>query len=181
MPGVYINGQPVTEEQWQSGYFLDALLGNPQGTWQSQQTVPLPYDPQAAFAQAQAGFNRGLADSEASYRQGETAWGLGYNADGSLNTANPYSQAQLLQDSYRRSVTGTHNSMAAQGQLYSGARNNAQARNDRVYAEGSSALRDRARQTYHGIGYGQLSSYGQNAAGLGAEEWERRRRAVYGS
>lgn len=143
-------------------------------------TVPQPFDPSLAWAQQQATWQRGIADSEARYQQGETAWSLGYNADGSLNTSNPYAQAQLLQDNYRRSVTGTDNSMAAQGQLYSGARVNAQARNDRLYAESSSALRDEARRTYHGIASGQLQSYGQNAMGLTQEQWDALRRSVYG-
>lgn len=142
--------------------------------------TPQPLDPAFESQKLGATWNVQLADSESGYQRGETAWGLGYNADGSLNASNPYSQAMLMQNEYKRSVTGADNSMAAQGQLYSGARLNAQARNDRVYAEGSSALRDQARQTYHGIDYSKLSSYGQNALGVSDADYQALRRSVYG-
>jgi hypothetical protein len=142
--------------------------------------TPQPFDPAFEAQKLSATWSTQLADSESGYQKGETAWGTGYNADGSLNTSNPYSQAMLLQDSYKRGVTGTNNSMAAAGQLYSGARLNAQAHNDRVYAEGSSALKDQARQSYHGIDYGRLSTYGQNSLGVNDADYQSLRRAVYG-
>lgn len=143
--------------------------------------TPQPFDPVLESQKLGATWNNQLAGSEAGYQRGETAWGTGYNADGSLNTSNPYSQAMLLQDSYKRGITGTNNSMAAAGQLYSGARVNAQAHNDRVYAEGSSALKDQARQTYHGLDFGQLQTFGQNALGTSDADYQALRRSVYGS
>lgn len=142
--------------------------------------TPQPFDPALEAQRLGATWNVQLADSEAGFQRGETAWGSGYNADGSLNSSNPYSQAMLLQDSYKRGVAGTNNSMAAQGQLYSGARLNAQAHNDRVYAEQSSAQKDTARQAYHGIDYGRLSTYGQNSLGVSGADYDALRRAVYG-
>jgi hypothetical protein len=127
---------------------------------------PQPFDPAFEAQRQGATWNVQLSDAEAGWQTDRTGWYTGYNADGSLNTSNPYSQAQLFQDNYRRSVTGTNNSMAAQGQLYSGARLNAQARNDRLYAEGSAGIRDAAQDRYHGIGYGRLQTYGANSAGV---------------
>jgi hypothetical protein len=180
----YINGQRVTPEQWQSGAFLQALQASAavQGTpgTPTYSPTPQPVDPALESARQGAQWNVSLADSNAGFQRGETAWGTGYNADGSLNASNPYSQAMLLQDEYKRGQAGTNNSMAAQGQLYSGARLNAQARNDRLYAQGSAAQKDNARQTYHGIGYGQLQSYGSNALGTSSADYDALRRQVYG-
>jgi hypothetical protein len=142
---------------------------------------PQPFDPAFEAQKLGATWNIQTADAGAGFQRGETAWGLGYNADASLNTSNPYSQAMLLQDNYKRSVTGTNNSMAAAGQLYSGARLNAQGRNDRLYAEGSSALKDQARRTYHGIGQEQLQTYGANSLGVSQGGFDALRRAIYGS
>lgn len=142
--------------------------------------TPQPVDPAYEAQKLGAAWNIQTADGEAGYQRGETAWGTGYNADGSLNTSNPYSQAMLLQDQYKRSVTGANNSLAAAGQYYSGARLNAQARNDRTYAQGSSALKDSARQAYHGIDYGQLQSYGSNSLGVSSGGYDALRRQVYG-
>jgi hypothetical protein len=86
----------------------------------------------------------------------------------------------LLQDNYKRSQTGTNNSMAAQGQLYSGARLNAQGRNDRLYAEGSASLRDSAQDRYHNIGYGRLQNYGQNSMGGSQAGYDALRTSIYG-
>lgn len=182
---VYINGKRLTPEQYQSGAFLQALnasaavQGTP-GTPGPPPVTPQPVDPALEAQRLGAQWSQQTAAGEAKYQRGETAWGLGYNADGSLNSSNPYSQAMLLQDEYKRSVTGTNNSLAAAGQYSSGARLNAQARNDRLYSQGSSALRDQARQSYHAADYGQLSSYGQNALGVSGADYDALRRVVYG-
>jgi hypothetical protein len=141
---------------------------------------PQPFDPQLEAARQGAAWNQQTSGAEATYQRGQTAANTGFNADGSVNTSNPYSQATLLQDSYKRSVTGTNNSYAAQGQLYSGARVNAQAANDRGYSQGYDALRRSAMDTYHGIGFGQLQGYGQNALGGNQAEYDALRRATYG-
>lgn len=187
VPGISINGRRVTRAEYDSGAWLQALLGSAatQGTPGSPDVAPPPVTPQpvdTALENAKLGanWNAGLAGAEAGWQRDQTAWGTGYNADGSRNSSNPYSQAQLMQDEYKRGVTGTNNNYAAQGQLYSGARLNAQAGNDRRYAEGSSGLRDRAQGAYHGIGYGQLSAYGSNAAGVSGEDYGALKRQVYG-
>lgn len=143
--------------------------------------APQPYDPALENAKLGAGFNIGIADSESAYQTGQTTYNTGYNAQGAFDASNPYSQAMLLQDEYKRSVTGTQNSYAAQGQLYSGARLNAQARNDRQYAIGSDVLRRQAMDTHHGIGVNKLQSYASNSLGVSQEAFDALRRAIYGT
>lgn len=53
---------------------------------------------------------------------------------------NPYSKAAQLQRSYDNAKRGTTNSMAAQGQLYSGALTNAQNTNDTGYSTSKDTL-----------------------------------------
>lgn len=181
---------------WSGGYDQDATVawngydpaataawngtGAPAAPAAGPVTAPQPFDPAAEAAKQQAQWNIQTGGAEAAYQTGQTAYQSGYNADGSLNASNPYSQAQLLQDSYKRGVTGTNNSMAAAGQLYSGARLNAQGRNDRQYAEGSAAQRDAAMNAYHQIQFGQLQNYGANAAGGNQAGFDALRRSIYG-
>jgi hypothetical protein len=179
---VYVNGQRVTPEQYKAGVFLQglnasaAVQGTP-GTPEMSPT-PQPVDPAFEAQKLGAGFNISTADGEAKYQKGETAWGTGYNADGSLNTSNPYSQAMLLQDNYKRAQAGVANSSSSA--LYSGARANQGAIADRHYAESNSALKDSTRQAYHGIDYGQLQTYGSNAAGTSSAGYNALRSSVYG-
>jgi hypothetical protein len=142
---------------------------------------PQPFDPAAEQARLQATLNVGLSGAETGYQRGLTAYDTGYDPTGARNHANPYSQAQLLEDNYHRSQAGTRNSMAAVGQYNSGAYGRAAARDDRVYAQGSDALQRGAAETYHGLGVGQLQTYGQNSTGVSAETLAALRRAIYGS
>jgi hypothetical protein len=142
---------------------------------------PQPYDPGLEQSKLQAGLNIGLSDAEAGYQSDQAGYRLGFNADGSANTSNPWSQAMQLEQNYKRSQTGTTNSLAAQGQLYSGAMMNAQARNDRLYAQDYAGLKDTARDTYHNIGAGRLSTYASNAQGLSGDAFASLRKSIYGS
>lgn len=147
----------------------------------SSQAAPQPYDPSFEAQKLGAQYNISTGAAEATYQTGQTAYESGYNQDGSVNSANPYSQAQQYMDAWKRSVTGTNNSMAASGQLYSGARVNAQGRNDRGYAMASDALKRSTADRYHQIGVGQLQNYGQNATGVTGAQYDALRRSVYGS
>jgi hypothetical protein len=93
--------------------------------------TPQPYDPAAANAALVGNRNIALAKGEGAYQLGNLGFDYGYNPDGSVNTANPYSRAALYQLAYTNSKRGTTNSLAARGQLYSGAMVNAQNENDR--------------------------------------------------
>lgn len=142
--------------------------------------APQPFDPTLEAAKQGATWNVQTAGAEGTYQKGQLAYNTGFNADGSVNSANPYSQATLLQDSYKRNVAGTDNSMASSGQLYSGARLNAQARNDRNYAQGYDALKRGTADQYHKVDYGTLQTYGQNALGVNDADYQALRRAIYG-
>jgi hypothetical protein len=143
--------------------------------------APQPYDPNLELQKLSAGFNQGLANSEATYQQGQTAYQTGYNADGTVNSANPYNQAALLQRNYQQAKLGTTNSLASAGQLYSGAMANAQGANDFNYSSASNALQNQAQNAYHTIGFNQLSSIGQNIAGLSSDQLSSLLKSVYGS
>jgi hypothetical protein len=150
------------------------------GVTQPPVVTPQPFDPMAEAAKQSATWNITTGDAEANYQTGRTAYSTGYNADGSLNTSNPYSQAVLLQDNYKRSQTGTNNSLTSAELFGSGARAYGQARNDRLYAEGSASLRDSAQDRYHGIQAGRLQNYGQNSMGGSQAGYDALRTSIYG-
>lgn len=88
-------------------------------------------DNQAQFQQAQAG----LDDQERGFG---IAYGLGqYGAD---IANNPYSRAAMLQRSYNQNQRASINTMAARGQLYSGATQNAANANTFNYGSAYDAL-----------------------------------------
>src|SRR5206468_1113647 len=104
-------------------------------------TAP-PVDP--LYDQQIAGLGRTKGDTLADLTRQRTAGllGYGYNAtygaDGLVQSLtydpnNPYSQAALARKVYQQSKTGTTNSLAARGLLYSSAMNNAQDANDTNY------------------------------------------------
>jgi hypothetical protein len=67
-------------------------------------------------------------NAEAAYQHANIS-----NEYGIGDSSNPFSKAAMLQESYNRSKLGTTNSLAAQGQLYSGAMINAQNENASVF------------------------------------------------
>lgn len=180
-PGVTIGNTPVSAQQWASGGLAEALVpgSTAPGGVAGPQVTAQPIDPAYEAYKQGAGFDITTGNNEAAWQTGQTAFNTGYNADGSTNASNPYSQAQLFQDSYHTSQLGTTNGMAAQGQLYSGANLNAQATNDRNYSIGSNALKTQTAATYHGIGNTQLVNYGANAAGGSAAGFAALSKSVY--
>lgn len=143
--------------------------------------APQPFDAGLEAGKLGANWNVGLSNAEAGYQRGNLAYDTGYDATGARNTANPYSQAQLLEENYRRSLLGARNSFAAMGQYGSGAYGRATAREDRLYAQDSNALQLGAQRGYHGIGVGQLTTYGQNALGVSGDAYASLKRSIYGS
>jgi hypothetical protein len=142
--------------------------------------APQPFDPNYEAQKLTAGRNVALGNNEATWQTQNAGYNLGYNPDGTSNAANPYSQAQLLTDSYKRSRLGTQNDMAGQGQLYSGSLLNAQATNDRGYSQADAALRQRALEQYHGINAGKLANYASNASGVSDADYAALLKATYG-
>jgi hypothetical protein len=126
-----------------------------------------PIDPAFEAYRAAAGRNVAVSDAEAKYQLGSLS-----NEYGIGDTSNPYSKAALLQESYNRSKLGTTNSMASQGQLYSGALQNAQGENDRNYSINSDALKRAYGNATHAVRYGQAQTYANNAIGVDSSAFQ---------
>jgi hypothetical protein len=78
---------------------------------------------------------------------------FGFTEQGQIDPSNPFGRAQLLKRSYDQSQRGTTNSLAARGQLYSGALQRQKEENQFNYQANDAALR---------------GLYGQEMAGLSA-------------
>lgn len=145
--------------------------------------TPQPEDPYLTLQRLQATNNVQLGDAESAWQQGQLQRSSGFDASGNLVTGGadftPFSQAMQLQDAYHANQRGTTNSYAAQGQLYSGAYQNAQGIADKSYAQGYDALKTSALQGYHGIQAGRLSNYGSNAGGTGAADFQSLYKQLY--
>lgn len=115
-----------------------------------------PEDPNVLNAQAIGQRNVAVGDLTAAFQQGNLDQSYGFGAGGA---ADPYSQANLLQENYRRSTRGTTNNYAASGQLYSGAYNRAQNENTRNYDIGYDQLRRAYDQASGNIQLGRLQTY----------------------
>jgi hypothetical protein len=93
------------------------------------------------------------AQAQHDYQTHRGAQSYGYDAQGNLISGgsdwNPYNEAQILQRNYDNTVRGTTNSYAAQGQLYSGAINNAQNTNTWNYGVASDKLKRGASDFYN--------------------------------
>src|SRR4051812_2620350 len=94
------------------------------------------------------------AAAERDYQYHNIGQQTGYDSSGNLITSggdlNPYAQAALLKRNYDASVRGTTNNYASQGQLYSGAIQNAQNTNAFNYGASSDQLQRSAASQYHG-------------------------------
>lgn len=141
--------------------------------------TPQPFDPALEDARQGAQWRVGINDAESAYQRARTAYESGYDANGLRNMANPYAQAQLFEDDYKRSLAGVLN--GAGNQLYSGAYGRAKGREDRLYAQQSDRLQRDTANAYHGIGAGQLQTYGENSLGVSGEARAALKRSIYGS
>jgi hypothetical protein len=146
---------------------------------------PQPEDPFLASQRLAATNNIKLGDAESAWQQGQLQRQSGFDATGNLVTSgadyNPFSQAMQLQDSWHANKLGTTNSLAAQGQLYSGAMVNAQGAADKGYAQGYDALRTGTLGGYHGIQAGRLSNYASNTLGTGSADFTSLYKQLYGN
>lgn len=142
--------------------------------------APQPYDPAYQGTVLTANRNVTLGNNEATYQTQQTGYDLGYDQTGAFNAANPYSQAQLLQDSYHDQQRGTTNNLANAGQLYAGSLINQRGIDDRNYSISDAALKRRAQATYHGIQAGQLQNYATNAVGVSDAGFNKLRTDTYG-
>lgn len=103
-----------------------------------------PVDPFLEAAQGSANRQLSTTLQGLQYQRGQlgSEFGLGVTPQGTVfdDPSNPYSRAAALQLAHDRSVQGTTTSMAAQGQLYSGATQNAQNENQRVTGQNRDSL-----------------------------------------
>jgi hypothetical protein len=141
--------------------------------------TPQPYDANAANAALIANRNVALSRGESAYQTGNLGFDYGYNPDGSINTANPYSRAALYQLLYTNSKRGTTNSLANQGQLYSGAMVNAQNENDRSYAQNEANNRLAFQRAIHGVQSGQLNTFANAGTSVSDADFAATLKSVY--
>lgn len=140
---------------------------------------PQPPDPALEQAKLQAGRNVALSNSEGAYQEGNLGFDAGYNPDGSINTANPYSRAALYQLQYENDQRGTTNSMAAAGQLYSGAIENQRGINSSNYARNEAGNRLAYQRGLHGIQSGRLSTMANNSLGVNDADFNALLKSTY--
>ena len=112
--------------------------------------------------------NRDTANSEAEVTAQEANVKQDYGFD---DASNPFNRAAMLQRSYTESRTRATNSYASQGQLYSGALQNAQDQNRFGYDKGHDSLR----RDYNS----QLAALKSRRAQIQAEAEQRRVDAEY--
>jgi hypothetical protein len=141
--------------------------------------TPQPFDPALAEQQLVGGRNIALANGESAYQTGNLGFDYGYNPDGTVNTANPYSRAALYQLAYTNSKRATTNGMAAQGQLYSGAYGHQQGLNDETYARNEAGNRLAYQRAIHGVQSGKLATYANAGTGVGDADFSSLLKASY--
>lgn len=107
-----------------------------------QQNAPPPKDSIYNSEVALANQNYGNAMIGAGLKESSTLrdFGLGEEYQSGGAQYNPYSRASALQSAYQRDQRTTLNSYAAQGQLYSGARLNAETHDNRAYLSDLNSL-----------------------------------------
>jgi hypothetical protein len=120
-----------------------------------------PPDPTYEAYRASAGRNISVGNAEAAYQHANIS-----NEYGIGDSSNPFSRAAMLQESYNRSKLGTTNSLAAQGQLYSGAMINAQNENQHQYSIQNDALQRAYGAAQRSVTLGQAQNYANNAIGV---------------
>lgn len=135
-----------------------------------------PIDPEFEAYKVGANRNVALADADATYQLGRIDNQYGLGADQS----NPYSQAKLLEESYKRSTRGTENSYASMGQRNSGAYRRMQGENARNYSIGFDQLSRGYQDARYGVVRGQLGSYAENSTGVDQASFEALLRALRG-
>lgn len=96
-------------------------------------------------AQNQLGLNYGVTYTPGTIAGAEKKLGVphqdaSFTIDPNIDVSNPFSRAGLLKRAFQNNVRGTTNNYASQGQLYSGALQNAQNANTFNYQQGNDAL-----------------------------------------
>jgi hypothetical protein len=98
---------------------------------------------------------------------------MGFDAAGNLDPSNPYSVAMNLQRRYQQGQRGTTNSMASQGQLYSGAHQRNLDEGTYQYGRSYDSARRDAQRGYLGFDQRRQQATFQRDTGLGQADAER--------
>lgn len=141
--------------------------------------TPQPVDPNVLNAQLIGNRNVAIGKGEAAYDTGNLGFDYGYNPDGSINTANPYSRAALYQLNYEHQQAGTTNSLAARGQLHSGAIQNQRNLDASNYGQATAANRLAYQRGLHSIQTGQLGTLANAGTGVSDADFQALLKATY--
>lgn len=136
----YVNAHPELKAT------ADAAAGDPAKPKFDPQNLPLDpyYDAEMTGLEGTHTTTVAGLDQSRSYALGTAGYSASYDDKGNVSALtydpnNPYSQAAVARKRYQEQKSGTTNSMAARGQLYSGALINAQNTNDTNFARGEDA------------------------------------------
>lgn len=126
----------------------------------------LPPDPiyQSDVGLAGYGYQNNLAGIN--YDRTDLAQTTGFNAEGGLDPTNPFSIAANITRRYQQQQAGTTNSMAAAGQLYSGALNRARGEDYYQYQRSYDSARRSASRGFQDLKEREGSAYFNYATGL---------------
>lgn len=116
-------------------------------------------------------YNNAINSNAATLSMGLRAYGLGEQyQDPNGAQYNPYSRASALQNAYQRDQRMTVNSYAAQGQLYSGAMQNAQDHDTKAYLSDKNDLLDEQARFWADIAQKNLTAGDELAKAQDAAE-----------
>lgn len=138
-------------------------------------TTAQPYDPSTDEAAITGGRNVALGNADAAWQTGNIAFDSGYNADGTVNTSNPYSRAALYQLAHDNTARANSNS----GPIFSGAANNAVSLNDQALARNDAANRLAASRAVHGVQTGQLTTAANAGTAVSGTDFNALLKATY--
>jgi hypothetical protein len=136
-----------------------AAQSAPGATYPGQPVGAPPPDWQQIAAESAAQRSVGYADAQATYDRGRIQRDFGYGANGQIDPSNPYSKAALLQKNFQEHTLGNTTSYAGQGQLYSGALQNAQNATTSGYLADSNSLHNQYSDALNQTSLNQLGAY----------------------
>jgi hypothetical protein len=131
-----------------------------------------PWDSAEQFSNANADAKYNNALLNAGYKK--TAYETEYGLDPGFNDykANPYSRAALLEQSYKRADRSSGNSLAASGQLYSGASQNAESYNREHDLQERNALESTYRKALQGVNEEEAGALNEREEAKAAAKWK---------
>lgn len=162
--------QKIRRKPGQNPGMKNRLQGLKYDRYQQQQAQPVsqPFNARYDTSMAGLGRDRDLATSNLDYNQQRVTQDYGFD-----DPSNPFSRAALLERTYQQQRSGTLNSYAGAGQLYSGALTRARDADRFNYEQGRGALRGSYDETLRDLAVRRLEA--QNTYQSGAEGAEAQR------